>query len=190
MNAVKQAGAPARFLEGEGVYLRPIGLEDAESYYYSLFDPEVRRLTGTQKHFSKEQVIRYIEGKTQDSSGMLLLIAICETDEVIGDIELQDIDGINRSAHMRIAIGGLAHQGKGHGSEAIGLLLEYAFGTLQLHRIELNVFAFNGRAIHVYEKAGFKREGVQRDTLYYDHKYHDSIMMSILEDEYRSNQRR
>ncbi|WP_019421288.1 GNAT family N-acetyltransferase [Paenibacillus sp. OSY-SE] len=186
MNTMEQAGTPVRFLEGAGVYLRPIGLEDAESYYYKLFDPEVRRLTGTQKHFSKEQVIRYIEGKTQDSSGMLLLIALCETNEVIGDIELQDIDGINRSANIRIAIGGSAHQGKGYGSEAIGLLLEYAFGTLQLHRIELNVFAFNKRAIHVYEKAGFKREGVQRDALYYDHKYHDSIIMSILEDEYRS----
>lgn len=178
--------APVRFLEGKRIYLRPISSEDADFYYQMLFNPEMRRLTGTQRQFSKEQVARHIEGKTQSASDMLLLIALRESDQLIGDIELQDIDSINRSASMRIAIDAPAYQGRGFGSEAIGLLLEYAFGILQLHRIELNVFAFNDRAIHVYEKMGFQREGVQRDALYYNHAYHDSIMMSILEHEYRN----
>ncbi|WCF08223.1 GNAT family N-acetyltransferase [Paenibacillus thiaminolyticus] len=178
--------APVRFLEGKRIYLRPINSEDADFYYQMLFNPEMRRLTGTQRHFSKEQVASHIEGKTQSASDMLLLIAIRESDQIIGDIELQDIDSINRSAGMRIAIDAPANQGRGFGSEAIGLLLEYAFGILQLHRIELNVFAFNERAIHVYEKMGFRREGVQRDALYYNHAYHDSIIMSILEHEYRN----
>jgi RimJ/RimL family protein N-acetyltransferase len=178
--------APVRFLEGERVYLRPIGLDDTDLYFRTLFHPEVRRLTGTQKSFTREQIYRYIEGKTQDPSSLLLLIALRETDEVIGDIALQNIDGMNRNANIRIAIFSQDHQGRGLGTEAMRLLLDYGFGILNLHRIELNVFSYNARAIRAYEKLGFQREGVQREALYYNHQYHDSIIMSILEDEYRA----
>jgi RimJ/RimL family protein N-acetyltransferase len=176
---------PIRFLEGKQVYLRPVSVEDAELYHRFLFDPETRRLTGTQKSFTLEQIRQYIEAKNQDSSGVLLLIALTESDEVIGDIQLLEICPINRSCYIRIAIQNHTHQGKGYGTEAMKLMLDYAFGVLNLHRIELNVFAFNARAIHLYEKLGFKKEGVQREALFYNHQYHDSIIMSILEHEYR-----
>lgn len=178
------ATKPVRLLIGDRIYLRPISLEDTETYFQQLFDPEVRMLTGTKRAFTKESVHRYIEGKSHDTSTVLLLMALKETDEVIGDLALQDIDPTNRSCNLRIAIDG-NHQGKGYGSEAIPLMLDYGFGILNLHRIELEVYAYNDRAVHVYEKLGFKQEGVQRDYLYYNHKYHDCIKMSILEDEFR-----
>ncbi|WP_068776382.1 GNAT family N-acetyltransferase [Paenibacillus sp. FJAT-26967] len=181
-----KGSSPVRFREGAAVYLRPIELEDAELYHASLYHSAIRELTGTQKIYSKEQIRQYLEGKMQDSSSLLLLIALRDTDEVIGDIALQDIDLLNRSANLRIALFGDEVLGKGYGSEAITLLLDYGFGILQLHRIELNVFDFNPRAQHVYEKLGFRKEGVQRDALFYNHKYHDSITMSILEEEYRA----
>jgi len=109
-----------------------------------------------------------------------------DTDEIIGDIAIQGIDSMNRNASIRIAISNNGHQGKGYGQEAMKLMLDYGFGILNLHRIELNVFAFNDRATHVYEKLGFVKEGVNRDALYYNHQYHDSITMSIFEDEYRA----
>ncbi|MGF7049013.1 RimJ/RimL family protein N-acetyltransferase [Paenibacillus sp. DS2015] len=174
-----------RFLEGNLVYLRPVEVEDAANYYKILYQPDVRRLTGTQAIFTLSQVTAYLESKGGDSSSILLWIAVRDTNEHIGDIAFQDIDRNNRSANIRIAINGDEHQGKGYGSEALRLLLDYGFGILNLHRIELNVFSYNGRALHVYEKLGFVREGVQRDALYYNHAYHDSIMMSLLEDEYR-----
>lgn len=64
-------------------------------------------------------------------------------------------------------------------------MLGYGFGICNLHRIELNVFDYNERAIRCYEKVGFQREGVQRDALFYNHQYHDSILMSVLHHEYR-----
>lgn len=178
--------APVRFLEGTKVYLRPIELADTDWYYASIYDKSTRRLTGTQKHYTREQIASYIEGKSRDSSSVLLLIVACEDDQPVGDIAIQDIDTMNRNANIRIAINNDKHQGKGYGTEALQLMLDYGFGILNLHRIELNVFSYNERAVHVYEKMGFKREGVQREALYYDHQYHDSILMSILEDEYRS----
>lgn len=178
--------APVRFLEGTKVYLRPIELADTDWYFASIYDKNTRRLTGTQKHYSREQIARYIEGKSQDSSSVLLLIVTCEDDQPVGDIAIQNIDTINRNASIRIAINNDAYQGKGYGTEALRLMLDYGFGILNLHRVELNVFSYNERAMHVYEKLGFKREGVQREALFYDHQYYDSILMSILEDEYRA----
>ncbi|MED1781628.1 GNAT family protein [Brevibacillus fortis] len=182
----ENSSAAVRFLEGERVFLRPIGTEDTELYFRSLFNKETRMLTGTQKHFTREQIQRYIENKSQDSSSVLLLICLCENDQVIGDVQIGDIDPKNRNAYIRISIDQNAYQGKGYGSEALLLMLDYGFGILNLHRIELNVFAFNERAIHTYEKLGFQREGVQRQALYYNHAYHDSILMSMLADEYRA----
>ncbi|GGH32039.1 GNAT family N-acetyltransferase [Paenibacillus segetis] len=185
MNRTDQNSTPVRFLEGPSVYLRQVEPEEAELYQQTLFDPEVRRLTGTQRTFTQGQIRTYLEAKGEDSSSLLLWIALKDSDKPIGDIALQDIDRNNRSANIRIAIGGSEHKGKGYGSEALCLLLDYGFGILNLHRIELNVYSFNSHAQHVYEKLGFVREGVQRDALFYDHEYHDSILMSILEDDYR-----
>lgn len=174
-----------RFLEGEKVYLRPISVEDTEWYFHQLFDAETRLLTGTQRHFTKEGIASYIERKNQDDTSVLLLIALNDTDELIGDIALQDMDVYNRNCNIRIAISSNAETGKGYGSEALKLMLEYGFGVLNMHRIELNVFDYNPRALHVYEKLGFRREGVQRQALFYNHAYHDSITMSMLAHEFR-----
>ncbi|MGD6845313.1 GNAT family N-acetyltransferase [Bacillus infantis] len=174
-----------RFLQGERIYLRPISTDDTDIYVKLLYNEQSRKLTGLKKAFSKDQIFSYIKEKAEDSSSILLLIVLDGTNEVIGDIALQDIDSTNRNANIRVNISEEENQGRGYGSEAMELMLGYAFGVLNLHRIELNVFVYNDRALHVYEKLGFKQEGVQREALFYDHQYHDSIMMSILEDDYR-----
>ncbi|QUL55305.1 GNAT family N-acetyltransferase [Paenibacillus tritici] len=171
-------------LTGDKVYLRPLNGEDAEMYYHMFYGTEVRRLTGTKKHVTKEQIEQYITHKSGDDSTVLLLIALKENDEVIGDIAM-DIDADNRSANLRIAIGDERHQGQGYGREALLLMLEYGFGILNLHRIELEVYSYNARAAHVYESIGFVHEGVRRQTLFYNHEYHDVVMMGMLESEYR-----
>lgn len=60
----------------------------------------------------------------------------------------------------------------------------YGFGTLGLNRASLEVFVFNARAVHVYEKLGFRREGRLREVLYAGGAYHDAIVMSLLRHEY------
>ncbi|AWB45754.1 GNAT family N-acetyltransferase [Paenibacillus sp. CAA11] len=180
---MQQEGA-AKFLEGYKVYMRPIEAQEAELYLSLLNDNEVRRLTGTKPVFGQEATRSYLEAKRQDASEVLLWIVDKRTDEPVGDIQLMDVDHSNRSAGIRIAIT-TEHQGQGYGSEAMDILLDYAFGVLNLHRIELNVFDYNERARHVYKKLGFVEEGIQREALYYNHQYYDSVIMSILEDEYR-----
>ncbi|GAA0369962.1 GNAT family N-acetyltransferase [Bacillus horti] len=172
-------------LEGELVYLSPVSSEDANLYYDELFDPEARKLTGTKVLFTFDQVVQYLKDRSMSSTSVLCFIVLQKNDEIIGDIALQDIDTTNRSGGIRISINKHNHQGRGYGTEALKLMLDYGFGQLNLHRIELTVYDYNERAIHVYEKVGFKVEGRLRDALYYDHAYHDTIFMSILEDEFR-----
>ena len=93
---------------------------------------------------------------------------------------LQDLDADNQSMCFRIALGGAADFGRGYGTEATRLLLDYAFDVVGVHRVTLEVFDFNTRAQRVYEKCGFVREGVQREALYWHGQWHDTIDMAVL----------
>ncbi|WP_239613698.1 GNAT family N-acetyltransferase [Cohnella mopanensis] len=178
-------------IEGDAIDLRYVRESDLERYYTFIQDAENTRLTGTQKEFTREEIAAWIRKiGVINEDRVDLMIVIKETDELIGEVVLNDIDSINRSANIRIGIQGTEHRGKGYGTEAMKLMLRYGFETLMLHRIELGVYAFNPRAIHVYEKIGFQREGIQRDVLYWDGEFHDSIAMAMLEEEFRSHRLR
>jgi RimJ/RimL family protein N-acetyltransferase len=81
---------------------------------------------------------------------------------------------------FRIALAGPHAFGRGYGTEATRLVLDFAFDTVGLHRVGLEVFDFNPRAQRVYEKCGFVREGVLRDALRWDGRRHDALAMSVL----------
>lgn len=174
-------------LIGEKVYLKPLGKEHLEEYWQNLENSSIESIifTGTQQVLKRDGLVRYLDNISSDSSRVDLLIFSKETNQIVGEVVLNDIYRNNRSANIRVCISRKEDFGCGYGTEAIILALNYGFGMLNLHRIELTVFTFNERAIHVYEKIGFQREGVQRDVWYFNHKYYDFVMMSILEDEFR-----
>ena len=98
---------------------------------------------------------------------------------------INDWNPHDHSCNFRIALGP-AGRNRGFGTEATRLIVDYVFANLPIHRLSLDVFDFNERAAHVYERAGFVREGVLRDALYWDGEYHDSILMSILRPEWEA----
>lgn len=179
-----QKDKPIKFIQSQRVYLRPIEDHDSNMVYENLWDREGRCLTGTQTIFSRSGVQRWIENLSEDESRIDLIICLQKNDQPIGDIAMMGIDHQNQNAIVRIAIFEKEYLGKGYGTEAMSLLLEYGFDILNLHRIELEVFAFNKRAKKSYEKLGFKQEGVIRDKLYYNGEFHDSIMMGVLKNEF------
>ncbi len=81
-------------------------------------------------------------------------------------------------------MGEVSSRGQGYGTEAVELLLDFGFRDLNLHRIYLHVFSHNAAAIRVYEKSGFVREGLLRQTAYIDGEYRDVILMGIIREEY------
>jgi RimJ/RimL family protein N-acetyltransferase len=171
-------------LHGITITLRPICKEDTEAMWEAVQDKESRRFTGTQTTFTKEQVAQWCEGISSKEERIDLAIVLQGMNEYIGEVVLNDINEDNKSANFRIAMRGQKYVNQGWGSEAARLILEYGFKVLELHRIELEVFSFNPRAIHVYEKLGFKHEGFRREVLYWGEQYHDAITMSLLRHEY------
>ncbi|OAB42420.1 GNAT family N-acetyltransferase [Paenibacillus glacialis] len=172
-------------MEGSTINLRIARESDVQLYYSYLLEPEGNRLTGTHGDFTLDGTATWIKKISIPNEDRVdFMIVSKDTDEFMGEVVLNEMDSMNRSANIRIGIG-KQHVGKGYGTEAIKLMLRYGFETLNLHRIELGVYTFNPRAIHVYEKIGFQRVGILRDTLYYDEEFHDLIMMSILENEFQ-----
>lgn len=172
-------------LIGSRVILRPITAADAPAMFASLSDEEGRRLTGTQKSFTFEQVQEHCQRVVGADDRVDLAITLKDGGDYVGEAVLKDIDGVNRTAGFRIALAGQVHFGKGYGTEATRLLIDHGMRTLRLHRIELEVYDFNPRAQRVYEKVGFVREGVRRDVLLWDGVYHSAIVMGLLEHEYQ-----
>jgi RimJ/RimL family protein N-acetyltransferase len=104
----------------------------------------------------------------------------------IGAISFNAIDWQSRHASIGIVIGDKSLWGKGYGTDAMRIIMRLAFDKMNLHRLWLHVHDYNQRAIASYEKCGFKREGVLREEHFARGKYHDTIVMGILESEYRA----
>ncbi|WP_280697080.1 GNAT family protein [Kitasatospora sp. GP82] len=176
--------------------LRPFLLdEDAPAIRALLQDPEVGRLTGSDNgpsdpqpwDESAEQRIRTWYGSRHEQPDRLdLAVVERATGACAGEAVLNKWDSDNRSCNFRIALAP-SGQNRGLGTEALRLIVGYGFEQLGLHRISLGVFAFNPRAIHSYEKAGFVVEGVQRDALHYDGAWVDQVVMSILAPEWEGH---
>ena len=99
---------------------------------------------------------------------------------------LNDIDLLHRRSTLGIVIGEPAARGRGVGTEAVGLLLDYGFTVLALHNILLTVFAFNPAGIRCYEKAGFKVIGRRREARLQAGVWHDEVLMDALASEFVS----
>jgi RimJ/RimL family protein N-acetyltransferase len=105
-------------------------------------------------------------------------------DRLIGDIGVWIESWAQGEAWAGIVIGEREFWGNGYGTEAMQLMLRYAFAELNLRRVSLGVFAYNPRAIRSYEKAGFQREGVVSGDCRRDGQRWDTVFMGILRDEW------
>ncbi len=104
----------------------------------------------------------------------------------IGAISFNVIDWRNRSAGLGIVIGDKSLWGNGYGTDAMRVLMRLAFDEMNLHRLWLHVHDSNKRAITSYQKCGFKHEGALREDRFYRGRHYDTIVMGILESEYRA----
>jgi len=173
-------------IHGEKVMLRDFRQEDISGMRSWCNDPKITRFLGARYtapipwEQTDAELNRYLNG---DAGGYNLVIADRETGKYLGQCALFMIDHVARKAELAIVLapGNLE---KGYGSEAMKLLLGFGFGEINLNRIWLTVNAQNARAIRVYEKAGFTREGVLRQDRYTGGKYEDVAVMSILREEF------
>ncbi|MCY1685120.1 GNAT family N-acetyltransferase [Kocuria sp. SL71] len=174
-------------LRGELVTLRPIRAEDADEINAIIrADDEIALLTGS-VHSSTEKFpgasierLRDIYGAWAVADDRLVLAVMDNTtDELVGEVVLHEWDEGNESCGFRTLIGA-AGRGRGLGTEATRLIVEHGLTKMGMHRITLEVYDFNPRARHVYEKVGFMHEGTGREALRLDDEWIDVHFMAIL----------
>jgi [ribosomal protein S5]-alanine N-acetyltransferase len=175
-------------LQGERLLLRPLQGTDLQQRLALGRDPEFHRLAGGDPaRASLPLTLAYVERWYTRHVRERLFWVIEEQGRMIGTAWLHGIDARHRRARYAIGIFAPEHRGLGHGREATHLVLGYAFATLGLHRVELRVLAFNTGAIAMYERCGFVREGVERESVHLGGTWQSEVLMAVLEDEYRAS---
>lgn len=170
-------------LRNKQVLLRPLSPRDTDDVWAGVQDPEAQRFTGLHHAFTYEEIAAYCASRADEPDRITLAIADPSDRIYFGEVVLMDHDQPNRSASLRIALS-LPARGQGFGTAALRLVLAHAFGPLELHRVSLEVYAFNVRAIHVYEKVGFRHEGRMRDALWWEGTAYDTLLMAVLASEW------
>jgi diamine N-acetyltransferase len=173
------------FLSGERVYLRPVAPQDVARLYQWANDAQTRALTGDTRPSTYAGALAYYERIQQDPERVWLAIVRHDTQQVIGETGLLRMFPAWRTTDWSLIVGDPTARGQGYGSEAAWLMLNYAFGQLNFHRVAIGVVGFNQGALRFYQRLGFQQEGIQRDGYFYEHRYYDFVMMSLLEDEFR-----
>jgi RimJ/RimL family protein N-acetyltransferase len=165
--------------EGRLVRLRALERTDLPACVKWFADPEVRANLLVDKPMSLAEEERWFEGLAKRPDDVIFAVETL-SGKHIGNVGLHKIDRKNRNAEAGIVIGDKRFWGKGYGTDAMKLLLRYAFEDLNMHKVYLLHFAGNERARRSYEKCGFVKEGVLRDHVYKGGKYHDHPIMSVI----------
>ena len=177
--------------EGRRVHLRSFELSDLDEIMKYWNSMELRKLLGgvdrgPVARSEEEEWIKNTWKLRQERKVYTFAIEIRSDHKLIGGTGLFNISWTSRSSEVGISIYNPEYWGKGYGVESLNLILRFAFQDLNMNRVGLEVFDFNKRAHKCYLKVGFKETGRKRKARFIDGKYHDSIMMDILREEWLS----
>jgi RimJ/RimL family protein N-acetyltransferase len=175
-----------RFIIGNRVTLRRIERDDLPHVRRWLDDPELRRQIGARAPMSESEAEEWFERISADPARAWYVIVSDDDERVIGEAGLLRMDPAWRTTDMTVIVGEPDARGKGYGTEAGELLLDFAFQYMGFHRVAIGVVGFHEEALRFWERLGFRREGVQREGYLLDGEFHDFVMMSILEGDWRA----
>lgn len=150
-------------------------------------NPDLIRLLGAPFRYINLDVEQNWYDNYMANRGSAVRCAIIDEQDaetILGLVSLTNIDYMNQSANLHIMIGDECNQGKGIGTFAVSQMLCHAFQNMNLHRISLSVLNDNLRAIRLYEKVGFCKEGIRRESLYKNGEFVDLMEYAILKSEF------
>lgn len=165
-------------ITGTKVRLRPITVADTELIVNWRNMPEVRANFIFRQEFTVQMHLNWMKTKVETGEVIQYIIEDMEDNVPVGSVYLRDLDYIHESAEYGIFIGQSSARGKGLGSEATKLYVDFALNTIGLHRVFLRVLAGNDAAYRSYLNAGFVEEGVFRDMVKLDGQFHDVVFMA------------
>jgi RimJ/RimL family protein N-acetyltransferase len=178
-------------LTGERVRLRALETRDLDSIWKAYQDLDLQLSTdGDAPPMTDVEVRAFWEDIIANPVAELRYFAIepltgdQHAGQFVGACSLQHIDPRNRHAELGIWMASRSFRGLGYGTEAVRLLLHYAFDVVRLDKVHLGVYDFNEGGIRSYERIGFRYEGRLRQMIYYDGRYWDEWPMRILRAEW------
>ena len=131
---------------------------------------------------AKGNIAKWMEHEQANSFGFM--IRALADDRLIGFVGLGGINWNHGDGFVGIGIGETDYWGQGYGTDAMRVLLRFAFDELNLHRVSLSVYAYNLRAIRSYEKADFQVEGRARQVVHRDGQRADEVFMGVLREDW------
>lgn len=173
-----------KFIDLGKIYLRGLKESDLSGNWYMWFnDPIVTRfqdkgiIANTQ-----EKQKEYYQEVVRSRSDIILAIIFDETDLHIGNIGLHKIDYIHRNAEVGIVLGEPEYWNKGYASKCITAIRDYAFNTLNLHRLTAKIMTENSGSCRAFSHAGFMNEGLMKEYFFKNGRYLDVQIMGIVND--------
>lgn len=172
-----------QFLNGKNIALRALEPEDLDFLYEIENDTSVWEISHTQTPFSKFILKQYLENAHLDiyEAKQLRLIIQTKEKKAIGMIDLFDFNPQHKRAGIGVFIE-KQHQQNGYAKEALTILVNYAFSTLNLHQVFANITKDNTASLKLFKGLNFKEVGVKKDWIYSDKKYKDEILLQLLND--------
>lgn len=167
-----------KLVEGNSLFLRKLERSDLDRTWEWLHRPDIYSKIGVQVPFTKEQQLKWFQSVIKDDSKIVLAVCLNSDNSHIGNVSLDMIDRRHRNARLSIFIADKAVRGKGYGSEALELLEQYTFSTLNLHKIWCKTDADYPDVLHFYEKFGFRQEGVLIDHEIKDGQFVNKVLFA------------
>ncbi|GMQ58838.1 GNAT family protein [Vallitalea sediminicola] len=172
--------------EGKKIRLREYRKSDVETAQKYINDKELKKNLnpGIPFPFTLQDEEKWFESNTALKDTYNFAIETLEDNIYIGGCGINQVDWKNSNVEIGIFIGNKEYWNKGYGTDAMNVLIRFIFNEMNINKIKLDVYSFNDRAMRCYEKCGFKKEGVLRQELYREGRYHDIIAMGLLKEDY------
>ncbi|MFH6970708.1 MULTISPECIES: GNAT family N-acetyltransferase [Flavobacterium] len=170
-------------LKGDNIYIRALEPNDLEFVYAIENDQSIWEVSNTHTPYSRFLVKQYLENAHQDIyEAKQLRLAICQDQDfpALGLIDLFDFDPKNNRAGVGIVIQNNENRKQNIGSEALALLIEYAFFNLNLHQLYANIGTENEASKALFTKFGFEMIGVKKDWTFVNGKYKDEAIFQLI----------
>lgn len=167
------------------IYLRPLREDDYLVSYHWRNDSEIQAMVAGHVYFvSPETERRWVLDAINSRDRIVLAICLVENDKYIGNVMLQDIDWINRTCRVPFMIGDKTERHKGYAIEARMMMLRFAFEERGMRRVTAYILEENRASVRLHERCGFRREGMLRQSIYKNGRFHNQIVMGLLRDEF------
>lgn len=178
-----------QILKGDNIALRALEPADLDILFEWENDTSIWMVSGTLAPFSRFVLEQYLASAHLDiyaHKQLRMVIDLLDDEDnsedtiPIGCIDLFDFDPKNRRAGVGILIGDKDMRNRGYATQALELIINYAFKTLDVHQLYCGITTDNEPSLRLFKKLGFEVTGLKQDWVYYDSKYHDEYTLQLI----------